>query len=57
MLSCSIWISAPGFWRGGGLDSRYVGRVYGTNGAETCRAKYTSIKLPFCIKLAFHIIL
>jgi len=23
---------------------------------ETCRAKYTLIKLPFCIKLAFHII-
>ena len=57
---------------GGGLESRCVGRVYGVDGAvlqlniwcswwwayvpETCRAKNISIKLPCCIKLAFHII-
>jgi len=29
MLSCSIWFPAPSFWKGGGLESRYVGRVYG----------------------------
>jgi len=33
MLSCSIWFSAPRIWMGGGLDSRCVGRVYGTDGA------------------------
>jgi len=33
MLSCSIWFSAPGFWMGGGLESRCVGRVYGAVGA------------------------
>jgi len=51
---------------GGGLESRCVGRVYGADGArhhddgrmypKTCRAKNTSIKLPSCIKLAFHFI-
>jgi len=33
MLSYSIWISAPSFWMGGGLESRCVGRVYGADGA------------------------
>ena len=33
MLSCSIWISLPSFWMGGGLESRCVGRVYGADGA------------------------
>ena len=33
MLSCSIWFCAPSFWMGGGLESRYVGRVYGADGA------------------------
>ena len=63
MSSCSIWLSAPSFWMGGGLESRCVGRVYDADGAvhgtapsETCRAKNTSIKLPSCIKLAFHFI-
>jgi len=58
MSSCSIWFSAPSFWMGGGLESRCVGRVCGADGAapETCRAKNTSIKLPSCIKLAFHFI-
>ena len=27
MLSCSIRFSAPSFWMGGGLESRFVGRV------------------------------
>ena len=33
MLSCSIWFSASRFWKGSGLESRYVGRVYGADGA------------------------
>ena len=33
MLSCSIWFSAPSFWNGGGLESRFVGRVYSADGA------------------------
>jgi len=32
-LSCSIWVSAPSFWIGGGLESRCVGSVYGADGA------------------------
>jgi len=52
ILSCSIWFSAPSFWMGGGLESRCVGRVYGADGA----VRHTSIKLPSCIKLAFHFI-
>ena len=34
MLSCSIWFSAPSFWKGGGLESSCVGRVYGADGAR-----------------------
>ena len=33
MLSCSIWLSAPSVWVGGGLESRCVGRVYDVDGA------------------------
>jgi len=33
MLSCSIWLSAPSFWIGGGLESRCLGRVYGADSA------------------------
>jgi len=33
MLSYSIWFSAPSFWMGGGLESRFVGRVYSADGA------------------------
>jgi len=33
MLSSSIWIFAPSFWMGGGLERRCVGRVYGAYGA------------------------
>ena len=32
-LRCSIWFSAPSFGKGGGLESRCVGRVYGLDGA------------------------
>jgi hypothetical protein len=31
MLSCSICFSASSFWMGGSLESRCVGRVYGSN--------------------------
>ena len=34
MLSCSIWLSAPSFWIGGGLESRCVGRVCGADGVR-----------------------
>jgi len=34
MLSCSIWLSAPSFWMGGGIESRCVGLVYGADGAR-----------------------
>ena len=33
MLSCSMWFSAPSFWMGGALESCWVGRVYGADGA------------------------
>ena len=31
MLSCNMWFSAPSFWMDGGLESRWVGRVYGAD--------------------------
>jgi len=44
MLSCSIWFSAPNFWKGGGLESRYIGRVYGADGTVhgTIRTVHTT---------------
>jgi len=33
MLGCSVWFSGPSFWMGGGLESRFVGRVYSADGA------------------------
>ena len=33
MLCCSVWLSAPSFWMGGGLENCCVGRVYGADGA------------------------
>jgi len=43
MLSCSIWFSAPSFWKGGGLESRCVDRVYGADGTvRVARAPSTS---------------
>ena len=41
MLNCSIWLSAPSFWMGGGLESRCVGRVCGA----VCRA---SVQKTIC---------
>ena len=38
---------------GGGLESRYVGRVCGADGTTAPSAP--SIKLPYCIKLEFHV--
>jgi len=43
---------------GGDFESRCVDRVYGADGAyvpEICLGNNTSINLPYCIKLAFHI--
>ena len=34
MLSCSIRFSAQSLWKGAGLESRCVGRVYGADGAR-----------------------
>jgi len=34
MLSCSIWFSAPILWMDCGLKSRYIGHVYGADGAR-----------------------
>ena len=57
MLTCSIQFFAPSFWVGGGLESRCVGRVYGADGAVRRHHPHsTSIKLPSCIKFAFHFI-
>jgi len=33
MLSRSMWFSTPSFWKGGGLESRCVGRVCSADGA------------------------
>ena len=41
MLSCRIWISAPSFWMGGGLESRCVGHVYGADGSAAPSTPYT----------------
>jgi len=50
MLSCSIWISAPSFWMGGGLEIRYVGRVYGADGAVRHRPHHTHDPQTRCRK-------
>jgi len=41
---------------GGGLESCCVGRAYGADGAARHHPHRTSIKLPSCNKLAFHLI-
>ena len=52
MLSCSIWFSAPSFWKGDGLESRCVGRVYGADGAAHhttyAAALKTTLLTPWC---------
>jgi len=47
MSSCSVWFSAPSFWKGGGLESRCVGRVYGADGAGT--RKQEVLGVVWCI--------
>jgi hypothetical protein len=36
-----MWFSAPSFWMDGGLESRFVGRVYGADGRTAPFAPYT----------------
>jgi len=55
MLSCSIWFSTPSFWMGGGLESRWVGHVYGADGAArhgTIRTVYMTY--PAALKTTTH---
>ena len=49
MLSCSIWFSAPSFWKGGGLESRCVGRVCGAGVAVHGTATYRCDDTRGCI--------
>ena len=49
MLSCSIWFSAPSLWMGGGLESRYVGRVYGADGA-VARHHLMLLMMGVCVR-------
>ena len=42
MLSCSIRFSAPSFWKGGGLESRFVGRVQ----CRCCHASRIAASAP-----------
>ena len=48
-LSCSIWLSAPSFWMGGGLESRCVGRVCGADVAVRHLRIYTIYREKSCI--------
>ena len=59
MLSCSIWFSAPSFWIGGGLESRWVGRVYGADGAHCTLALGAHVvTLYSCRRSSFsHVVL
>ena len=52
MLSCSIWLSAPSLWMGGGLESRCVGRVYGADVAV--RRTATSVPYTAALKTTNH---
>ena len=65
MLSCSIWFCAPSFWTTTRPKTRCRNRMLQLNiwcswwwpyVPETCRAKNTSIKLPWCMQLECHII-
>jgi len=46
MMSCSIWFSAQSFWKGGGLESRCVGRVYGADSAVRRKARSAPYTRP-----------
>ena len=50
MLSCSVRFSAPSFWMGGRLESRFVGRVYGADGAYAAAVKTTTHPKTRCRK-------
>jgi len=47
MLSCSIWFSAPSFWKGGSLESRCVGHVYGADGAVARQHPHRTIRTVY----------
>ena len=48
MLSCSVWFSAPSFWKVGGLESRCLGRVYSADGAMHHPSKNSVQKTVCC---------
>jgi len=51
MLSCRIWFSAPSFWKGGGLESRCIGRVYGADGAVQLHGTIRSVHMNYAAAL------
>jgi len=54
-LSCSIWFSAPSFWMGGGLESRYVGPVCGADGALRLARQHLHMNVRvYPIELRIH---
>jgi len=57
MLSCGIWFSAPSFWMGGGLESRCVGHVYGTDGAVHGTIRTVQRYLYQRLQLQFYVLL
>jgi len=54
MLSCSIWFSAPSFWMGGILESRYVGRVYGADGVVNGNMRTVHTTYTAALKTTTH---
>jgi hypothetical protein len=55
MLSCSTWFSAPSFWMGGGLESRYVGPVCGADGALRLARQHLHMNVRvYPIELRIH---
>jgi len=54
MLSCSIWFSAPSFWKGGGLESSCVGRVYGADGARHGTIRTVHMIYAAALKTTIH---
>jgi len=54
MLSCSIWFSAPCFWMGGGLESRFVGSVYGADAAVHGTIRTVNTTYAAALKTTTH---
>ena len=56
MFSCNIWFSAPSFWMGGDLESRCVGRVYGTDGAVWSHGTIRTVHTTYAaaLKITTH---